>query len=233
MVGVRYRVMWWLEFQRRGAPHLHMIFFDVREGLDWEQVRAWVGPAWAAVVAGRRSTTDHDPRQNPSLQRLLDSYDYERELWGKQAADAWLRAGVESLGLDWGIFQHVRAGTRLEEMRKEHWGYAAKEASKYASKKYQSNVPRSYRNVGRWWGYRKYQRAAKYWVNLPVQQENLEKTILKPLTAAVHTLPPGCFRFAQKVERFLEAARNGEPYGYITVWGQAAVEAALSRLEVN
>lgn len=233
VAGGLYRVMWWLEFQRRGAPHLHMIFFDVREGLDWEQVRAWVGPAWAAVVAGVRSAKDHDPAHNPKLRRLLDNYDHERELWGKALADAALRQGVEALGLDWGIFQHVRAGTRLEEMRKAHWGYTAKEASKYASKKYQAKVPKNYRNVGRWWGYRKYQRAAKYWVNVPVQEENLEKTILEPLTAAVHTLPPGCFRFSQKVERFLEAARNGEPYGYITVWGQAAVEAALSRLEVN
>lgn len=121
VVGMRYRVMWWLEFQRRGAPHLHMIFFDVREGLDWEQVRAWVGPAWAAVVAGVRSAKDHDPAHNPKLRRLLDGYDHERELWGKALADAALRQGVEALGLDWGIFQHVRAGTRLEEMRKGHW----------------------------------------------------------------------------------------------------------------
>ena len=229
VVGVRYRVMWWLEFQKRGAPHLHMIFFDVRE-IDWKQVRAWVGHAWAAVVAGVRSAKDHDPKHNPKLQKLLDQYDCERELWGKVLADAALRQGVEALGLDWGIFQHVRAGTRLEEMRKEHWGYAAKEASKYASKKYQSNVPKNYRNVGRWWGYRKYRRVAKYWVNLPVDADNLEDIITKPLQAAAATLPPGCFRFKQKLERFLEAARNGEPYGYITVWGQAAVDAALGVL---
>ena len=58
---------------------------------------------------------------------------------------------------------------------------------------------------------------------------NLED-IIKPLEAAAATLPPGCFRFKQKLKRFLEAARNGEPYGYITVWGQAAVDAALGVL---
>ncbi len=135
---------------------------------------------------------------------------------------------MEALGLDWGVFQHVRAGTRLEVMRKDHWGYAAKEASKYASKKYQAQVPKNYRNVGRWWGYHKYQRAAKYWVNLPLEKpEDIEDLIVRPLEAASNTLPPGCFRFKQKLERFFKAARQGEPYGYITVWGQPAVDAAL------
>jgi hypothetical protein len=231
VVGVLYRVFWWLEFQKRGAPHLHLILFDVREGFDWEGMRAWVGEAWAAVVAGRRSVADHSPAHNPRLRRLLDGYDQERELWGKALADAWLRRSVEALGLDWGIFNHVRAGTRMETMRKDHWGYAAKEAAKYASKKYQAQVPKNYRNVGRWWGHRNYRAHAKVWVNVPINEaKSIEDIIIKPLQAATSTLPPGCYRFKQKVDRFMEAARNGEPYGYITVWGQAAVDAALEAL---
>lgn len=231
VVGVLYRVFWWLEFQRRGAPHLHMILFDVREGFDFEAVRAWIGQAWAAVVANRRTAADHDPQRNPRLQALLDGYDHERQLWGKALADNWLKQGVEALGLDWGIFQHVRAGTRLEPMRKDHWGYAAKEAAKYASKKYQAQVPKNYRNVGRWWGHRNYKKHAKLWINLDIEHiQNVEEIIIKPLQAATSTLPPGCFRFKQKLDRFMQAARNGEPYGYITVWGQAAVNAALEAL---
>lgn len=231
VVGVLYRVFWWLEFQRRGAPHLHMIFFDVREGFKFEAVRAWIGQAWAAVVADRRSVADHDPQSNPRLQALLAGYDQERQLWGKALADAWLKQGVEAFDLDWGIFNHVRAGTRFEPMQKDHWGYAAKEATKYASKKYQSAVPKNYRNVGRWWGHRNYKKHEKYWVNIEVEHiQNVEEIIIKPLQAATSTLPPGCFRFKQKLDRFMEAARNGEPYGYITVWGQAAVNAALEAL---
>ncbi|GIW36262.1 MAG: hypothetical protein KatS3mg073_0407 [Meiothermus sp.] len=229
VVGILYRVFWWLEFQKRGAPHLHMIFFDVREGLDWDAVQDWVGHAWGAVVAGRRSAKDHSISHNPKLARLLEGYDTQRELWGKKMADLWLQQGVEALGLNWGLFQHVRAGTRLEAMRKAHWGYVSKEAAKYASKKYQSKVPQNYRKVGRWWGHRHIKRTPPYWVNLPI--ESIEQTIIKPIQAATSTLPPGCFRFRQKLERFFEAARNGEPYGYITVWGQAAVDAALEALD--
>jgi hypothetical protein len=226
VVSVLYRLTWWLEFQRRGAPHLHIIFFDVREGLDWQQVRAWVGAAWAAVVAGLRNAKNHDPAHNPRLKALLGKYDQERTLWNRAVADAALRQGVEAQGLDWGVFQHVRAGTRLEKMRKEHWGYAAKEASKYASKKYQAQVPKNYRNVGRWWGYSKYERHAKYWLRVEATPDNITRIT----QAAVATLPQNCFRFRQKTERFLQAVSSGEPYGYLTVWGQAAVEAALGVL---
>lgn len=227
-VGVLYRAFWWMEFQKRGAPHLHMIFFDVREGIDWQKVRLWAGYSWAGVVAGIRSAKCHDPAHNSKLKTLLENYDHERDLWGKDVADTELRRGVTALGLDWQIFQHVRAGTNLEKMRKGHWGYAAKEASKYTSKKYQSKIPKNYKNVGRWWGYSKYQRATKYWFNVPIQDvRGIEELVIKPLQAATSTLPPGCFRFKQKIERFFEAARNQEPYGYITVWGHAAVEAAL------
>ncbi len=41
-----------------------------------------------------------------------------------------------------------KAGTKFERMRKEHFGYAAK----YASKMQQKSVPDGYSNVGRFWG---------------------------------------------------------------------------------
>lgn len=46
------RVFWFLEFQKRGAPHVHMILFDVGAGLSELAVslREWVGPAWAEIV---------------------------------------------------------------------------------------------------------------------------------------------------------------------------------------
>lgn len=41
--------LWFLEFQERGAPHLHACFWGVA-AVDVEAMRAWVGEAWAAVV---------------------------------------------------------------------------------------------------------------------------------------------------------------------------------------
>lgn len=41
--------LWFLEFQERGAPHLHACFWGVAE-LDVEELRSWLREAWADVV---------------------------------------------------------------------------------------------------------------------------------------------------------------------------------------
>lgn len=50
--------LWFLEFQERGAPHLHACFWGV-EAVEVEAMRVWIGEAWAAVVghadAGERA----------------------------------------------------------------------------------------------------------------------------------------------------------------------------------
>jgi len=236
VVVTLYRATWWLEFQRRGAPHIHVVFFDTASGeINWDEVKAWAGHSWAATVAGLRSARHYSPHHNPRLQKLLAEYDQWREFWPKAAADGILADALHEMGLDFNIFNHVRAGTRVEEMREKHWGYAAKEAAKYQSKKYQATVPRNYQNVGRWWGYRKYQREKPQhlYVNVYESQEQLKKNLLDPIKNAVGTLPKGCHRFKQKLYRFLEAVSKGEDYGYITIWGQAAVNATLGSLGVN
>lgn len=227
-----YRATWWLEFQRRGAPHLHLIFFDTAAGeIDWDKVREWAGPSWAAVVHGLRSAERYMPQRNPKLSRALHEYDDMRALWGREVADGELEASLHAIGLDMGVYNHVRAGTRLEEMREKHWGYAAKEASKYSSKKYQAQVPKNYQNVGRWWGYRKHKRVKETVVSLPIHTaETMQKNLVEPLKNALATLPKKCFRFAQKVQRFAEAVVRGEDFGYITLWGDGAVKAARRAL---
>lgn len=229
--AVLYRLTYWLEFQRRGAPHLHMIFFDTR-GLNWLAIKEWAGQAWAATVAGLRSVSRYLPSNNSRLKQALEDYDKLRELWGKQGADELFRGQIEAAGLDWGIYNHLRAGTRVEVMRKRTFAYAAKEASKYNSKKYQSRVPKSFRNVGRWWGYRKYKPETQIKIVLDVweSQEHLEQTLLAPLGQALAAMPPGCHRFRKKMERFVQAVRNHEDYGYVTIWGEKPRQAYLDAL---
>lgn len=219
-----HRCTWWLEFQRRGAPHIHMIFFDTR-GINFEQdVRPWAGQAWAAVVAGRKSLEEY---QNTDLGII---YDQLRELWGPATAREFFAIELSRGGLDIGIWDHVSAGTRVEAMQKPHWGYMAAEASGGRHKIHQKRVPRAYQNVGRWWGYRKYKRPREEFRTVSLDGQNLLHNIINPLASAVATLPQGCFRFAKKVGRFLEAVRARADYGYITVWGRAAVSAALAAL---
>ena len=221
-----YRCTWWLEFQRRGAPHIHLILFDIR-GIDVERdVRPWAGTAWAAVVAGVKSLDRYQAAD------LGAAYDQLRELWGRETARELFAIELSRRGLDIGVWEHVRAGTRVERMIKPHWGYMAAEASGGRRKGYQKRVPRAYQNVGRWWGYRKYRRPREQNMTVSLAGENLLNKIIDPMASAVATLPRTCFRFAQKAARFAAAVLARADYGYITVWGRAAVSAALAALGI-
>lgn len=237
VIAVRYRAIWWLEFQKRGAPHIHLFFYDTR-GLDWAAIRRWAGPNWAATVAGLRSMRQY---QHPEL---LAKYDEFRELWGAQAGRQLFDGWLLERGLNPEAWHHMRAGTRVERMEKQTWGYAAKEGHGGRSKAYQKAVPRDFQNVGRWWGHRKDCRAALQHIRLPAHTLEAAKfAIRKPLEAAINTLPNyyqaknhqgqlerHYMKFKPKVLRFIEAVERGEAYGYISVHGQAAVLAGLKAL---
>ena len=92
-------VLWFLEFQKRGAPHIHLLLRGVRV---YKPMQRWVSETWY---------------------RLCGTGD-ER---------------------------HLRAGTRLERIRKPNG--ARNYAVKYAHKMVQKSVPEHYRNVGRFWGH--------------------------------------------------------------------------------
>ena len=94
--GVAY--LWFLEFQRRGAPHVHLLIRGLRVH---KATQRWVSDAWYRICA----------------------------------------TGDE---------RHLRAGTRLERIRKPMG--ARNYAVKYAFKMKQKVVPPGYRNVGRFWG---------------------------------------------------------------------------------
>lgn len=99
-----WKALWFLEFQKRGAPHVHIMLFavsipdEVRKALS-----RWAGVAWSEIVG------------NPDSRELA---------------------------------KHKKACSRVERMRSEHFGYAAK----YASKAHQKDVPEEFQGVGRFWG---------------------------------------------------------------------------------
>lgn len=219
VVAIRYRMIWWLEFQRRGAPHLHVLFFDT-QGLDFSAIRSWVGPAWAATVAGRRNVDSY------LCSKVADAYNNERALWGREIADQTLQLA----GLDPGLWRHIRAGTRLEQMEKADWRYIAAETSGGSSKRYQKRVPPCYQNIGRWWGYRKLRRAPVLELAYEIQKASDFEFIAKPLEAAINQIPKQAFKFKKKIERFMTALTAGQDFGYITIWGQAAQDAAMERV---
>ncbi|WP_456477129.1 hypothetical protein [Oceanithermus sp.] len=222
VVAMLYRVVWWLEFQRRGAPHLHLLFFDVHE-IDWTAVRGWIGPAWAGVVHGIRNMAAY---QDPALGR---EYDMLRELWGREVGEAIFAEWLEQRGLDFGVWRHMRAGTRVEKMRKPHWGYAAKEGYGGRRKVYQKRVPKAFQNVGRWWGYRNYKRVKPTEVRIPLTSGDALRTVLGAVERAEQKMPAGAFRYRKKLERARRAIAEGELYAYLTVWG-AGAEGAMEAL---
>ncbi|GEM88469.1 rolling circle replication-associated protein [Meiothermus granaticius] len=235
--GTAWSLIWKLEFQRRGAPHIHLYLWNCGE-LDLAELRTWVSQAWVEIVAGCELNAYLDP-QNRSL------YDLYRESGGREFAEAMLGG----MGLEVGIWNHLRAGTKVEAIRERHWGYLAKEVQGGMGKAYQHEVPRRYRNVGRWWGYWRYRRAG--WTELvfdlaSASMREVKEAIVKPVEAALKTLPRACRDFRERAKamltRFLKTGsfsaqkidRDGVvtegPYGYLTVWGHSAVQAAIGAL---
>jgi len=223
VVAVLYRVLWWMEFQRRGAPHLHLMLFYV-VGLDIEEIRRWIGQAWTGVVFGLRKLNQYFSAE------VTRTYDNLRAMWGKEAGEAFFAEWLASRGLDFEVWKHLRAGTRVERMRKDHWGYVNKEVIGGKAKAYQRRVPKLYRNIGRWWGYRNYKRKKPKRIKIPMSDQNAFEVLLEALNHAAKAIPKPAFRFRQKLERALTAIRDKEPYAYITLWGEAG-GLALSKVE--
>lgn len=93
--------LWFIEFQKRGAPHYHVLVRGLPVNDDTKE---WCSQTWY---------------------RICESGDEK----------------------------HLRAGTRLEQVRKP--GGARRYAVKYSFKMAQKRVPEAYRNVGRFWGHSK------------------------------------------------------------------------------
>lgn len=127
-IGWSYEYLWFLEFQDRGAPHIHLL-------IDYAMPPPWVSVELA--IHGQKQTVT---RRNPDAVLWIKA-------WRFRIASAWYRI-VGSRDP-----KHLVAGTRVEAVRKPDG--AKRYAVKYAMKTHQKRVPVAYQNVGRFWGHSK------------------------------------------------------------------------------
>jgi hypothetical protein len=114
--------LWFLEFQKRGAPHFHFLL-DLNLSLRGSLVR-------------KHRTRLHKSHGSESYQTHPDTEE--------RASLAWFRI-VGS-----GDERHLRAGVCWEALESEE--AALRYAAKHAAKPHQKDVPKEFTNVGRFWG---------------------------------------------------------------------------------
>lgn len=162
--------LWFLEFQRRGAPHFHLIAWGPRlREMDLRQFRRWLARAWAEVV-------DH-----PDVEQRR---------------------------------RHLRAGTGADWMRRPHFGYAVK----YASKVEQKRVPEGFGDVGRFWGLWNGDPPPPRVVSARISLDDVRSLGEQLATVARQHSPRFASRLLGKIEHH---ARTGDPVS-LTVYGPEA-----------
>lgn len=120
--------LWFLEFTKRGRPHIHI--FMTRIPTEWD--RLWLATAWSKISivdCARRATesmTGEYGTRPPTI-NIFDVLDEAKKVYS--------------------VHVHPKA---WEKVRKVDG--AARYALKYATKAYQKDVPNEYGNVGRFWG---------------------------------------------------------------------------------
>lgn len=116
--------VWFLEFQRRGAPHVHIL--TSLDGPD-DTARWWYAGLWANIACnGLNCPYDALEVYNGRLIQGARLHTLESVRWWHNRQRAWEQI-------------RVREG-------------AARYAAKYALKPYQKKVPKEYTDVGRFWG---------------------------------------------------------------------------------
>lgn len=179
----RWSALWFLEFQRRGAPHVHLLLYGCKVPPQLlRSLRSWCGPAWSEIVG---NPSDHEKRK------------------------------------------HERAGTRVEFMKAEHFGYAVK----YANKTEQKEVPTYFRDVGRFWGCWNYE--ARPPLALEFDYNPAESgDVVALVGAALASLPECAGAWAARMgRRVAEVAQLGLDRAFsFRVFGSAAAAAVVGHL---
>jgi hypothetical protein len=173
-----YSCLWFLEFQERGAPHVHMLMWGIAD-VKRDSLRKWSSRAWASIVG-------HS-----------DRHEFDK---------------------------HLSAGSSIQKMRKKHFGYAAK----YASKTVQKSVPEGFADVGRFWGYWNFERPPSEVLSLRLDDMRYESFVEQLLQHVLDTGGLKSMRFFQRLWRLLERKINGdgvitcEPSCNVNIFGTGA-----------
>lgn len=176
--GLKMSMFWFLEFQKRGAPHFHLLIWTNQEKSYLDvRLREYVSLSWQQIV--------NAPDEN------------ERRL-------------------------HRYAGTKVEKMRKGHFGYA----KMYASKPRQKQVPDGWLNVGRFWGFfgvPKFEPLSVTWYTEDIY--NIFVNDCCRIAGSIGSVAPEFARlFLMRVAKMIQ---HGNGYGSWTFHGQSVVAAYL------
>lgn len=153
--GHRMRYVWKREFQRRGAPHLHILMTppEGRTRGDGLRFAEWVGPVWAQSCL----PVDYDARVDEQRNEYRDHalHGVERETVDLAAVDAeYVMMVARELGLHERIGAHIAEGGNLTDPLRIA-AYFAKHGL-FEAKAYQNAAPDLWREggkgVGRYWG---------------------------------------------------------------------------------
>jgi hypothetical protein len=114
---------WKMEFQKRGAPHFHLILISGNP-IPLEELRTWALKSWNNLVAKWIASEE-------------DHSEEEKKIAIKNHRNAGIEADIVRKNAK-GLVCYVA------------W-YIGKNKGK--AKEYQHEVPQEYENVGRWWGF--------------------------------------------------------------------------------
>lgn len=95
---------WFLEFQRRGAPHLHLYVFNCEiKGWQFDELRAWAGSAWAEIV-GNNSELEYAKHEKAgtSVERVRKKHFGYAAKYSKKESQKDVPLGFRDVGRFWG-----------------------------------------------------------------------------------------------------------------------------------
>ncbi len=149
--GGRLICVWKREFQRRGAPHYHLLMLPPAGRARGSGMRfsEWVGPAWAQVCLPAGYDARDDEQLAAYREHALDGTGTENPDFHA----AWVDEAMRDYGLHERIGAHVSEYNFVDPARIA--AYFSKHGA-FASKGYQNEVPEAWEgtgSVGRYWGY--------------------------------------------------------------------------------
>lgn len=100
--------LWFLEFQQRGAPHLHLMLFDCLLSRDViAGLRAWAGRAWSQVVGNpdQREARKHR-RAGTRVERMKCGHFGYAVKYATKTEQKTVPDGFQSVGRFWGVWNY-------------------------------------------------------------------------------------------------------------------------------
>jgi hypothetical protein len=120
--------LWFMEFTKRGRPHIHIINTRIPTPFDL----IWFGKTWAKI-----SVRDAWKRDFQTVHGLNEEF---------PPSEIAMRVAQETDKV-FNVHSHPKAWEKVKKM-----DGAARYCLKYATKQYQKKIPKNFQNVGRFWG---------------------------------------------------------------------------------